>query len=227
MLGIIIQARMGSNRLPGKILKPIGDKLLLEHILFRLTKLENDAVIIIATSTESIDDEVEQFCRKMSVRCFRGSEQNVLERYYLCAKQLGFDEIIRLTADNPFVDVEEIDNLIGLFRKEKADYAKSFGNLPCGIGAEIFTFEALEKDYNESSMPHHFEHVNEYILENPDKFKTVILTTPDFKNRPDIRLTVDTQDDYQKACYIVENCNEEYVCTETAIKLALDFESFF
>lgn len=225
MLGIIIQARMGSNRLPGKILKPIGDKLLLEHILFRLTKLESEAVIIIATSKESKNDEVEQFCKKKSVQCFRGSEQDVLERYYLCAKQFGFDEIIRLTADNPFVDIEEIDKLIDLFRKEKADYAESFDNLPCGVGAEIFTFAALEKDYNESSMPHHFEHVNEYILENSDKFKTVTLTVPNYKNRPDIRLTVDTQEDYERACYIVENCNEEYVSTETAIRLALDFEA--
>lgn len=227
MLGIIIQARMGSNRLPGKILKPIGDKLLLEHILSRLTKLESETDIIIATSTDSKDDVVEQFCKEKSVRCFRGSEQNVLERYYLCAKQFGFDEIIRLTADNPFVDIEEIDNLIDLFRREKADYAESFDNLPVGIGAEIFTFEALEKDYNESSMPHHFEHVNEYILENPDKFKTVTLAVPDYKNRPDIRITVDTREDYQKACYIVENCNEEYVSTEIAIKLALDFEILF
>ena len=227
MLGIIIQARMGSNRLPGKILKPIGDKLLLEHILFRLTKLKSEAVIIVATSTEGKDDEVDQFCGEKNVRCFRGSEENVLERYYLCAKQFGFDEIIRLTADNPFVDIEEIDRLIDLFRKEKADYAESFGNLPCGIGAEIFTFAALEKDYNESSMPHHFEHVNEYILENPDKFKTVTLTVSDSKNRSDIRLTVDTQEDYERACYIVENCNEEYVSSETAIKLALDFEAFF
>lgn len=227
MLGIIIQARMGSNRFPGKILKPIGDKLLLEHILSRLTKLESETDIIIATSTDSKDDVVEQFCKGKSVRCFRGSEQNVLERYYLCAKQFGFDEIIRLTADNPFVDIEEIDNLIDLFRREKADYAESFDNLPVGIGAEIFTFEALEKDYNESSMPHHFEHVNEYILENPDKFKTVTLAVPDYKNRPDIRITVDTREDYQKACYIVENCNEEYVSTEIAIKLALDFEILF
>ena len=227
MLGIIIQARMGSNRLPGKILKPIGNKLLLEHILFRLTKLESEVVIIIATSTESKDDEVEQFCKEKGVQCFRGSERNVLERYYLCAKQFGFDEIIRLTADNPFVDIEEIDRLIDLFRKEKTDYAKSFDNLPVGVGAEIFTFAALEKDYKESSMPHHFEHVNEYILENPDKFKTVTLTVPNYKNRPDIRITVDTRDDYRKACYIVENCNEEYVSTETSIRLALDFEAFF
>lgn len=227
MLGIIIQARMGSSRLPGKVLKEIGNRTLLEHIIFRLQKLRNIAKVVIATSREEIDDRIEEFCKKNGVACFRGSETNVLERYYLCAKQHGFDEIVRLTADNPFVDIEELDNLIDFFRSEKAEYAYSFNALPHGAGTEIFTYKALEKDFQESSMPHHFEHVNEYILENPDKFKTVVLPVEAKKNRPDIRLTVDTQEDYERACYIVENCNEEYVSTETAIKLALDFEAFF
>lgn len=227
MLGIIIQARMGSSRLPGKVLKKIGNKTLLEHIIFRLERLKNIAKVVIATSSEEIDDIIEEFCKKSGVVCFRGSETNVLERYYLCAKQHGFDEIVRLTADNPFVDIEELDNLICFFRSEKAEYAHSFNVLPYGVGTEIFAYKALEKDFQESSMPHHFEHVNEYILENPDKFKTVVLPAKAEKNRPDIRLTVDTQEDYERACYIVENCDEEYVSTESAIKLALDFEAFF
>jgi len=223
LLGIIIQARMGSNRLPGKILRPIGNMMLLEHILFRLARLKNTAEIVIATSIESRDDKVEEFCKERRIACFRGSEINVLERYYLCAKQYGFNEIVRLTGDNPFVDIEELDKLIDLFRTEEADYAFSFKSLPCGMGAEIFTFKTLKTDYIESTMPYHFEHVNEYVLENSDKFKISILKVENKKNRPDIRVTVDTQKDYEKACYIVENSKEEFIKTETVIKLALKY----
>ena len=106
MTGIIIQARCGSTRLPGKILKVIHDRTLLDHIIDRLKALQEEAVIVIATSTLPGDDRVEQFCREKGVLCFRGSESNVLSRYYECAREQGFDHIVRLTADNPFVDVE-------------------------------------------------------------------------------------------------------------------------
>lgn len=223
MLGIIIQARMGSNRLPGKVLKMIGNKTLLEHIFFRVARLENTAKVVVATSKEELDDQIEELCKKNQIACFRGSELNVLERYYLCATQYGFDDIVRLTADNPFVDIEELDRLIYFFRSEKAEYAHSFHVLPDGAGAEIFTYKALEKCFQESSMPHHFEHVNEYMLENPDKFKTVVLSVKAGKNKPDIRLTVDRQEDYERACYIVENSTEKYITTQEAIKLALKY----
>lgn len=223
MLGIIIQARMGSTRLPGKVMMPIGEKSLLEHILDRLSFLkEKDSQVVVATSDKEKDDGLAKFCAEKKTDCFRGSEENVLERYYFCARQYGFSEIIRLTADNPFVDVEELNALILLFREEKADYAKSFEGLPYGVGAEIFTFAALEKDYRESSKPHHFEHVNEYILENPQLFKTVNLQTPAAKRRPEVRLTVDTKEDYRRACYIVEH-GGSYITTEEAIALCSQF----
>ena len=100
-VGIILQARMGSSRLPGKFLKKIGDKSLLEHIFYRLTFLKHPAKVVLATSTNQKDDIVELFCKSRNIDCFRGSEENVLERYYLCAKKFGFDHIVRLTGDNP------------------------------------------------------------------------------------------------------------------------------
>ncbi len=224
MLGIVIQARMGSKRLPGKIWKPIGGKLLLEYILARLEKLESKAEIIIATSTESRDDKIEGFCSQKGIHCFRGSEWNVLERYYQCAERYGLDEIVRLTADNPFVDVEELDNLIRLFRKEHADYAWSFDSLPCGMGAEVFTFKALEEDYREASMPHHFEHVNEFILEHMERFRTARLDVDKEKNCPELRVTVDTWDDYEKACYIASHGKAEYITPLAVICLARRYE---
>lgn len=223
MIGIIIQARMGSTRLPGKILKNIGNKNLLEHILFRLTKLKHNVQIVIATSDLEKDDNVENFCKEKDIKCFRGSETNVLERYYLCAKENDFDYIVRLTGDNPFTDIEELDNLINLHIKKKVDYSRSFFALPKGVGAEIFTFETLVKSYKYGKKDNHKEHVNEYIEENEDRFKIAELKVEKGKNRPDISLTVDTEDDYKKACFIVENAKNEYISTKEAINLCLQF----
>lgn len=222
-IGIIIQARIGSTRLPGKVLKKIETKTLLEHILFRLEKLKHSCNIIIVTSKLKKDNLIEDFCKKNDINCFRGSESNVLERYYLCAKQNAFTHIVRLTADNPFSDIEELDNLIELHVNSKADYSRSFGSLPKGVGAEIFTFEALEKSYILGKKENHKEHVNEYIEENEDKFRIEELKVSIEKNRPDISLTVDTQDDYQKACFIVKNSENEYITTQEAIKLCLQY----
>ena len=223
MIGIIIQARMGSTRLPKKVLKKIRDKNILEHILFRLSKLQYSANIVIATSTLEKDDVIQFFCDKKVIQCFRGSETNVLERYYLCAKENNFEHIVRLTGDNPFTDTEEIDNLVELHLKTDADYSKSFASLPKGVGAEIFTFQSLEKSYLNSTKSNHFEHVNEYIEENETLFKISELQTPESKNRPDLSLTVDTLEDYKKACFIVENAISEYITTEEAIELCLRF----
>lgn len=219
MIGIIIQARMGSTRLPGKILKNIGTKNLLEHILFRLSRLKQQVRIVIATSDTEKDNLVEEFCMKNNVLCFRGSELNVLERYYVCAKQYNFDHIVRLTGDNPFTDIVELDNLISLHLNSHADYSRSFAVLPKGVGAEIFTFKALETSHYKSSKPNHFEHVNEYIEENEAEYIISELTVLSDKNRPDLSLTVDTIEDYQKACFIVENSKNEYITTQETIAI--------
>jgi len=214
---------MGSTRLPGKILRRIHTKTLLEHILFRLSRLRSNATTVVATTSLPKDDPVEAFCRERGVACFRGSEKNVLDRYYRCAKHYGFTQIVRLTSDNPFTDIEELDRLIELHLNNTNDYSHSISWLPVGVGAEIFTFAALEKSVLEGHRPHHLEHVNEYMLENPDKFKTGILEIRGPKNRPDVRLTVDTEEDYRKVCYIAEAARGEFVSTEEAIDLCLRF----
>ena len=223
MIGVIIQARMGSTRLPGKVLKKIGDKNLLKHILFRLSKLKREVKVVIATSDLSKDNELERFCLNNKTLCFRGSEQNVLQRYYLCAKENNFSHIVRLTGDNPFVDIEELDNLIDLHINSHSDYSRSFSVLPKGVGGEIFTFSALELSYKHGKKDNHLEHVNEYIEENEDQFTVSELEVFKEKNRPEISLTVDTAEDYKKACYIVNHSAEEYIITQEAIKLCLQF----
>lgn len=219
-LGVIIQARINSTRLPGKILMPIGNKTILDHILYRLKRLWHSATTVVATSDTSSDDIVESFCTDRAVACFRGSEANVLDRYYQCATAYDFRHIVRLTGDNPFPDIEELDNLIDLHIASGSDFAHSFASLPIGVGTEIFTFTALEKSWREGKAPHHLEHVDEYMLENPQIFKTTMLSAPAEKNMPDIRLTVDTIEDYKQVCYIVENSQVNYITTKQAIELA-------
>lgn len=210
---------MGSTRLPGKILRLIHTKTLLDHILCRLSQLKSLATTVIATGDLARDNVVEAFCHDRGALCFRGSESNVLERYYRCAQYYEFTQIVRLTADNLFTDIEELDRLIVMHLQSGNDYSHSFSSLPVGVGAEIFTFVALEKSFNEGREPNHLEHVNEYISENPDKFKIGILEVPGPKNRPDVRLTIDTEADYRKACFIIETARGEFVGTEEAIEL--------
>ena len=107
--------------------------------------------------------------------------------------------------------------------QSEADYSLSFANLPKGVGAEIFTFEALEKSYNYGEKENYKEHVNEYIEENEDVFNISELQIPKEKKRPEISLTVDTQDDYKKACFIVEKSKNDYITTQEAIELCLQY----
>lgn len=219
MTGIVIQARMGSNRLPGKVLLPVGNRNILEHILERISILKNEIVTVIATSKVQNSNPIEEFCDEHSVECFRGSETNVLERYYKVAVKYNFSNIVRLTGDNPFYDVEELDALIDEHIDKRNDYTDSYSVLPIGVGAEIFSFHALKKVYEKSSLPHHFEHVDEYLLENKSDFKTSVLQPKVDKCFPDVRLTVDTKEDYMCACYIANHSSTRNVTTQEAIGL--------
>ena len=223
MTGIILQARMGSSRLPGKVLTKMGDKNLLEHIFHRLSFLKHEIKLVVATTILKKDDVIVEFCLSKGIECFRGSEDNVLERYYLCAQKYNFNNIVRLTGDNLCTDIEELDNLITLHIDSKANYSHSFGSLPIGVGAEIFTFDALEKSYYSGTKENHKEHVNEYIQEHPELFNISVLSVPEYKKMPELRLTVDTNEDYQRACFIIENSADRYISTERAIELCTHF----
>lgn len=222
--GVIVQARMGSSRLPGKILKDFEGKTLLEHIIGRLKRMKSEACIIIATSESKKDDEVELFCKTKQVRCFRGDELNVLKRYYNCAIEYSFDDIVRMTGDNPFPDIEELDKLITFHQENHMDFSENFSVLPIGVGMEIMSFKALEESFYHATLPKHFEHVDEYILDNLAYYRHATVKVSKEKNRPEIRLTVDDIQDYQKACFIIKNAKGEYITTEQAIAIDHAYE---
>jgi spore coat polysaccharide biosynthesis protein SpsF len=216
-IGIVVQARMSSTRLPGKVLRPIAGRPLLDHVIGRLGMLRSDALPVVATTVEAKDNAVAEHCAWLPVQCFRGSEHDVLDRYVTCARKYAFDHIVRLTADNPFTDIDELDRLIDMHLADGNDYSHSFGVLPVGVGAEIFTRAALERSAEEGAAPHHREHVNEYVQENPQSFRIGVLAVAAEKRRPDVSLTVDTEDDYLKACRIADRAPDRFLSTLEAI----------
>lgn len=200
---------MGSSRLPGKTLKEINNKPLIWYVIERL-KLIQKAQVVILTTNSSKDDELTKWCNEHNIKVFRGSESNVLERYYLAAKEFNADNIVRATGDNPLVEPYFANELLVNHINYDVDYSSNKSeigsNLPDGLGIEIFTFEALKKSYELSTQEHHFEHVNEYILENKSQFKLYKdANCGSFVDKSCIRLTVDTLDDFQRAEKIITN----------------------
>ncbi|MCG9022858.1 glycosyltransferase family protein [Laribacter hongkongensis] len=218
-VGLVIQARMGSTRLPGKVLRPVGYLPLLGHVIGRLTMLSHSWPVVVATSTDARDEAIAQWCEQAGVATFRGSEHDVLERYVQCARASGFEHVVRLTADNPFTDIPELQRMVQHHLAGNFDYTHSFGMMPLGVGAEIFTRTALERSHMEGLEPHHREHVNEYIQEHPDRFRIGVLDVPMDKRAPDLRLTVDTEDDWSRADALARQAQGHWLETQEAIKL--------
>lgn len=210
---------MGSTRLPGKVLRPIAGQALLSHVLGRLSQLQHPAGIVVATSVLERDSAICEWCEQQGVPCFRGSEEDVLDRYLRCAEHFGFDHVVRLTADNPFTDIGELDRLLALHLAGGYDYTHSFGMMPLGVGAEVFTLDALRRSHADGHAAHHREHVNEYIPEHPELFRIGVLDVPEEKRCPKLRLTVDTEEDWQRACFLAEQAPGRWLETEEAIAL--------
>jgi len=201
--GIILQARMGSSRLPGKVLKPLAGKPMIQWIIERLKICQKVDILILATSTLEEDQLLVNLAEELGVSVFRGSETDVLDRYYKCALTYHLDDIIRATGDNPFVDPEECDRLVDFYISRQLDYATistdSEKGYPLGVGLEILKFSVLEKSWKEGCASHHREHVNEYVLENLEMFKQAKMLAPHEKCAPELSLTVDTLEQFMFA----------------------------
>ncbi|PIN90891.1 acylneuraminate cytidylyltransferase [Candidatus Pacearchaeota archaeon CG10_big_fil_rev_8_21_14_0_10_34_76] len=195
---IIIQARMSSTRLPGKVMLNLAGKPVLLHVYERCKNAKVDDVII-ATTTNKSDDIIEEFCKKNNILYFRGSEEDVLDRYYQCAKKFKVDIIVRVTSDCPLISSEIIDEGIEKFRAEKVDYLTnvSLRSFPRGLDFEVFSFDTLEKDYNLAKKKHEREHVTPFIYSNPSLFKIGIFLAHEKIRRPDMRLCLDTKEDME------------------------------
>lgn len=222
-IGLVVQARMGSTRLPGKVLRPIAGSPLLAHVIGRLSPLRETWPVVVATTVHNRDDPIVKWCQENGVATFRGSEPDVLDRYVQCARTFGFMHVVRLTADNPFTDIAELERLVQLHLDRGLDYTHSFGMMPLGVGCEIFSWSALERSHREGQAPHHREHVNEYILEHPEAFRIGVLNVPPEKHAPWLRLTVDTEDDWRRADALARQARGSWLETSEVIALCSSF----
>ena len=167
----IIQARMGSTRLPGKILKPLAGKPALWHVVNRLNRSRRLKDLLIATTTNPDDDVVVYFCRENGIECFRGSENDVLDRYYQASKAFGADPVIRITADCPVIDPAIVDEVIEKFFAGDYDVYGLGGEFPDGLDCECFAFWVLEDAWRCATLPSEREHVGIYPGKHPEKYR--------------------------------------------------------
>ncbi|HIP38566.1 MAG TPA: hypothetical protein EYG88_04160, partial [Desulfocapsa sulfexigens] len=201
-VGVIIQARSTSTRLPGKVLMPLpsdGDTAVLQHVIRRVRKAELVQEIIVATTVNEADDPIVMMAGDEGVQYFRGSEDDVLARFYGAATAFDLDIIVRITSDCPCIDPSIIDRLIRFHCSENADYSSNgiTRTYPRGLGAEIMNFDVLEKAHQQAREPFEREHVTAFIYHSRSaSFKVATLSAPAHLTAPDIRLTLDTRQDY-------------------------------
>ncbi len=193
---IIIQARMGSTRLPGKIMKKILNKPMIDYLIERASKSKMIDDIIVATSDTKENKELVDFLKAKSVKYFIGDENDVLSRYYYTAKKFNIDNIIRVTADCPLIDATIIDDTVKKYYKDKVDYASNIfpRSFPKGLDTEIFSFNSIEKAFNEANSLYDREHVTPYIRES-GKFDISNISYE--KDYSYLRLTVDWEEDFK------------------------------
>lgn len=196
---VIMQARAGSSRLPGKVLKLLKGKTVLEHDIIRIQQAKLINGIIIATTINKEDDAIVEIAEKCGVKYYRGSQDDVLERYYYAAKQFQVENIIRITSDCPLIDPYVIDEVVDCFDKNPVDIMTNVPNewetmsYPRGMDLEIFPFAWLEKAFVEATSSYDREHVSPYIYDHAD---TRYYYRYD-KDYSKYRLTLDTNEDWQ------------------------------
>ncbi|MDD2983960.1 MAG: hypothetical protein PHQ74_11305 [Crocinitomicaceae bacterium] len=213
-IGVIIQARLGSSRLPQKMLKPFfEDQTLLDVVLGKFTNFKYP--IVLATSTSSIDDAIEAAAKDYPIEVFRGSETNVLKRFIDAAEKHKIDVVVRVCADNPFLSIDYIEDLIDAYQKSAKEYIsfQSIDKIPTirthyGFFSELVELQALKKIQIQTEQSLYLEHVTNFIYENPDKFSMSFLPIP-FTENEGIRLTVDTIEDFELCQEIYSNTINE------------------
>ncbi len=200
----IVQARMGASRLPNKMLLHLNGYPLVEWIFRRISKSRLLDELLFAIPDSPDDDVLALHLEKVGANVFRGSEDNVLERFYLAAKTHAASHVVRICADNPLICPVETDRLIK-FCLEEATYDFAYNNVPInnlypdGFGAEMVTFATLSKIYRDACTPEQREHVLKYIWDHPRQFKISTFDPPDVRlQHPETRLDVDTMDDYRR-----------------------------
>ena len=211
MVIAIIQARMGSTRLPNKSLMDLDGKTALEFMIDRVRKSDLIDDIVIATAVNQEDDVIADLCINNQINCYRGSENDVLDRFYQSAKKYEATIVVRLTSDCPLIDPDLIDETINLFIKKKVDYASNAvppekKKYPDGSDVEVFSFDALKRSWVETKDLKDREHVTFYIWKRNKNFTTALLDNEHDWGK--YRITVDYIEDLELVREIVKKLND-------------------
>jgi len=204
----IIQARMGSSRFFGKVLKEACGKTIIEHIVNRLKYSKKIDKIVIATSSTEKDNVIADFCSLKKISFYRGSEDDVLDRFYQAAKHFGAvegDSIVRITGDCPLIDPVIVDEVIRMYMENNSDYGANVNppTFPDGLDIEVMKFSLLEKAWNEAKLLSEREHVTLYIRNHPENFSlSNYVSDIDYS---DLRWTLDEPEDFEVIKIIYEN----------------------
>jgi len=203
----IIQARMGSTRLPGKVLLEVSGKPLLAYLIERLRRAKHIKNIILATSNLPQDNPIASFCRSENIKLFRGDESDVLDRYYRAACQVQAEHIMRITGDCPLIDPNVCDFVVDSYFERSVDYVHTAENFAEGLDCEVFSFDALKRSWEQARLFSEREHVTLYIRNNPEKFTFFVVN-----NTIDdswIRITIDCKEDFDVVKNIILSAQKE------------------
>jgi spore coat polysaccharide biosynthesis protein SpsF len=197
---VVVQARTGSTRLPGKILRPLAGRPVLERQLERISAARGPFELVVATTIDPADDAVVDLCRRVGVRCFRGHPTDLLDRHLWAARELGADEVVKIPSDCPLIDPRVIDQVLAAFDPARHDYCGNLhpGSWPDGNDVEIMPMAALERAHREAQKPFEREHTTPYLWNHPDRFR---LHNVVWKRGVDLseshRFTIDYEEDYR------------------------------
>ena len=219
-IGCIIQARLGSTRLPKKIIQLLDQKLtVLDYVINQTTNSKLIQKIIIATTNLVEDDVISEIVSKKNLDYFRGDSNDVLDRYYECAKKFSLSTIVRITSDCPLIDPNIIDDLIKIFRNNSFDYVSNVHpqTFPIGIAVEVFSFESLQKAWKNAKLPSEREHVTPYFYNNDKKFN--IFNLEYSTNLTSIRVTIDREKDLKLVRNVVSKIKNRPILLSDIIKL--------
>ena len=220
MIGCIIQARMGSSRLPGKVMLKLDKKNpILYYVLKQLQSSKLLEKLVVATTILDEDDVIEDYGKNLDVDVFRGNVNNVLDRYFNCTKKFSFSTIVRITSDNPLIDPTIVDNMIKQFTSNSYDYLTNahVRTFPYGTEVEIFSFKALEKAWKNAKKLSEREHVTPYFYNNPDQFK--IFNVENSTNISNLRWTIDRKNDLTLVKSIIYKIKKRPILMTDIIRL--------
>ncbi len=224
-VGAIIQARMSSSRLPGKVMMNIdGENPILYYVISQLRHSKLLDKIVIATTDHNEDEQIVKYVNELGVDYFRGSLTDVLDRYYQCAKKFSFSTIVRVTSDNPFVDPTIVDRAIEKFNSKKFDIVSNSSlagkrTFPYGTDVEVFSMESLEKTWQNARKPSEREHVTPYIYNNKEIFRIGNLTHE--KDLSHLRWTVDRKSDIEFVRTVISKIKKRPILLNDIISLLL------